>query len=101
MPSAFTRVTGKAHWEVLLRARAIENLAYVLAANQGGEHPGGRQTFGGSMIVDPWGAVLARIDEGVGVAVADIDLDNLRAIRQRFPALTHRRISTSTEALND
>lgn len=101
VPSAFTQATGEAHWAVLLRARAIENQAYVLAANQGGTHPGGRQTFGGSMIVDPWGAVLVQVDKGSGIAVADIDLGNLRSMRQRFPVLQHRRILTSTEVLND
>lgn len=97
VPSAFTRVTGEAHWEILLRARAIENLAWVLAADQGGEHAGGRQTFGGSMIVDPWGTVLARLDRGEGLAVAEIDLERQRALRQRFPALDHARIAISTD----
>lgn len=94
VPSAFTRRTGEAHWEVLLRARAVENLSYVLAPDQGGEHPGGRKTWGESMIVDPWGRVLARLDKGAGVAVADINLAQLQTSRERFPALDHRRLLT-------
>ncbi len=94
VPSAFTQTTGEVHWELLLRARAVENLAYVLAANQGGRHAGGRETYGDSMIVDPWGKVLARLDKGEGVACAEIDLSQLHALRQNFPALNHRRIGT-------
>ncbi|MGB1579914.1 MAG: carbon-nitrogen hydrolase family protein [Nevskiales bacterium] len=92
VPSAFTYRTGQAHWEVLLRARAVENLCYVLAANQGGEHPGGRKTWGSSMIVDPWGEVLACLAQGPGVAVADIDLQQLKTTRACFPALDHRKL---------
>ncbi|MDX1496773.1 MAG: carbon-nitrogen hydrolase family protein [Salinisphaeraceae bacterium] len=92
VPSAFTYRTGEAHWEVLLRARAVENLCYVLAANQGGEHPGGRKTWGGSMIVSPWGEVLASLEQGPGVAVADIDLEQLQTTRKHFPVLEHRKL---------
>lgn len=92
VPSAFTRVTGKAHWEVLLRARAIENQCYVIAANQGGVHNATRETYGHSMIVSPWGEILARVEEGPGVAVADIDLDGMNGLRQRMPVIDHRRL---------
>ncbi|MDT8427515.1 MAG: carbon-nitrogen hydrolase family protein [Pseudomonadales bacterium] len=92
VPSAFTQVTGKAHWEVLLRARAIENQCYVIAANQGGVHNATRETYGHSMIVDPWGEILARVEEGPGVAVADIDLDRMVGLRQRMPVISHRRL---------
>lgn len=90
LPAAFTALTGKAHWEVLLRARAIENLAYVVAAAQGGFHISGRETYGHSMIVDPWGTVLAKASTGAGVIAAEIDLDFLAATRRTFPALEHR-----------
>ena len=90
VPSAFTETTGKAHWEMLLRARAIENLAYVLAPAQGGHHANGRQTHGDSMIVDPWGVVLERLPSGAGVVVADVDLEHLRRLRSSLPALSHR-----------
>jgi len=73
IPAAFTATTGKAHWEVLLRARAVENLCYVVAAGQGGLHANGRETFGGSMIIDPWGKVIARFTQGVGVVTASLD----------------------------
>ncbi len=92
LPSAFTVPTGQLHWEVLLRARAIENLCYLLAPAQTGRHANGRETYGHSMIVDPWGAVLACRPEGVGVVVAAIDLHSQQALRARFPALAHRRI---------
>ena len=90
VPSAFTETTGKAHWETLLRARAIENLAYVLAPAQGGYHLNGRETHGDSMIVDPWGVVLDRLPRGAGVVVAGVDLLHLRSLRQSLPALSHR-----------
>lgn len=90
VPSAFTHTTGQAHWEVLLRARAVENLAYVLAPAQGGMHENGRHTWGQSMLVDPWGIVLAQQDQGEGVVVGTLDADRLRAVRQQLPALTHR-----------
>ena len=84
VPSAFTVPTGQAHWETLLRARAIENQAYVVAPAQGGTHASGRRTYGHSMIVDPWGAVLSVQPEGEGVVVADIDLEHSRQLRRRF-----------------
>ena len=90
LPSAFTATTGKAHWECLVRARAIENLSYVIAANQGGYHLSGRSTFGDSMIVDPWGNVLNRLSRGAGVVVANIDIDFLNHTRRTFPCLEHR-----------
>jgi len=91
VPAAFTVPTGDAHWHVLLRARAIEGLCYVIAAAQSGEHPGGRQTFGHSIIVDPWGEIVAERDVGPGVIVAELDMMRLRQVRQSFPALEHRR----------
>ena len=90
-PAAFTAQTGAAHWEVLLRARAIENLCYVIAPNQGGTHSNGRQTFGHSMIIDPWGQILDCHKSGPGFASANIDLDKLHNIRLKFPVLQHRR----------
>ncbi len=92
LPSAFTRPTGQAHWEILLRARAVENLAWMIAPDQGGRHANGRETWGHSMIVGPWGDVAARIEQGEGVAVAEIDPAQLRALRARFPALQHRKL---------
>ena len=92
LPSAFTVPTGRAHWESLLRARAIENLAFVVAAAQSGTHPNGRETYGDSLIVDHWGAILARLPVGTGCIVADIDLDLQASARLAFPALTHRRL---------
>ncbi|MEI7866584.1 MAG: carbon-nitrogen hydrolase family protein [Candidatus Methylumidiphilus sp.] len=92
VPAAFTARTGAAHWELLLRARAVENLAYVVASGQGGLHENGRETYGNSMIVDPWGTVLARLGIEPGVAVAEIDLDSQRHYREAFPVLTHRRL---------
>ncbi len=92
LPSAFTAATGRAHWEVLLRARAIENLCYVVAPNQGGTHADGRETWGDSLIVDPWGEVLGRLAQGPGVVMAEIDLERQRETRIRFPALQHRRL---------
>ena len=91
VPSAFTHTTGQAHWELLLRARAVENLAYVLAPAQGGEHENGRRTWGHSMVVDPWGAVLAQRGEpGAGVVLADLERERLRQVRTQLPALEHR-----------
>lgn len=89
LPAAFTETTGKAHWEVLLRARAIENLCYVMAPAQGGRHPTGRMTHGNSMIIDPWGEILARLDKDVGVIVADIDPIRIARVRSNLPALEH------------
>jgi nitrilase len=91
VPSAFTHVTGQAHWEVLLRARAIENLAFVAAPAQGGRHENGRRTWGHSMVVDPWGEVLAqREQEGAGVVLAELSIERLRELRAQLPALAHR-----------
>lgn len=90
VPAAFTYTTGKAHWEVLLRARAIENQCFVIAAGQTGVNPSGNITFGHSMIVDPWGTVLAQKADGIGVVVAEMDLDRLRECRQQLPALDNR-----------
>jgi predicted amidohydrolase len=92
VPAAFTHTTGQAHWEVLLRARAIENQAFVLASAQGGEHPNGRRTWGQSLVIDPWGQVLAQRAEGPGVVLADIDHITLQRVRQQLPALQHRRL---------
>jgi len=94
VPSAFTLVTGKDHWEPLLRARAIENQAWVLAPAQHGRHDDGglRQSWGHAMIVDPWGQVVAQVSDGPGIAVAEIDLARQRSIRERLPALQHRRM---------
>ena len=91
VPSAFTAYTGAAHWETLLRARAIENGCFVLAPDQVGEHLPGRDCFGHSMIVDPWGTVLARVGDSTGVCVADLDLGRLDEVRGLIPALQHRR----------
>ena len=90
VPSAFTHTTGQAHWEVLLRARAIENLAFVAAAAQGGVHPSGRRTWGQSMVVDPWGIVLAEQAQGQGVVLAELDPKTLAQHRAQLPALQHR-----------
>ncbi len=89
VPSAFTAVTGLAHWEVLLRARAIENLCYVLAANQGGHHENGRHTFGHSMIVEPWGKILIQKEMGAGIITTNIDLQRLQQLRKQFPCVEH------------
>ncbi|MFP5505713.1 MAG: carbon-nitrogen hydrolase family protein [Gammaproteobacteria bacterium] len=92
VPSAFTAITGRAHWETLVRTRAVENLAYVFAAAQGGYHINGRETHGDSMIVDPWGSILDRLPRGSGVVVADVDLERVRSTRRNFPAVEHRRL---------
>src|SRR5579883_2461458 len=90
VPSAFTEPTGRAHWEPLLRARAIENLCWLIARAQSGFHPNGRETYGDSMIVDHWGRVLARLPRGRGCITADVDLQQQRRDRESFPSLTHR-----------
>ncbi len=90
LPAAFTETTGRAHWEMLLRARAVENQCYVLASAQGGLHPTGRMTHGNSMIVDPWGEVVARMDKGEGIVVADFDPQLISDTRASLPALKHR-----------
>ena len=93
LPSAFTVTTGRAHWEILVRARAVENLSWVLAAGQQGRHPHGRETWGHSMIVDPWGRVVASLPEGTGIVTARVDLGVMAGLRREFPVLTHRRLS--------
>jgi nitrilase len=90
VPAAFTQTTGQAHWEVLLRARAIENLAFVAAAAQGGVHPNGRQTWGQSMLIGPWGQVLAQQAQEPGVVIASLDANQLQQKRTQLPALQHR-----------
>jgi len=92
VPSAVTAQTGRAHWEVLVRARAVENLAYVVAAAQGGYHINGRETFGDSMIVSPWGEVLDRLPRGSGFVLAEFDRRQFDATRLRFPSIKHRKI---------
>lgn len=93
LPAAFTDVTGQAHWEVLLRARAIENQCYMLAAAQSGRHSNGRDTWGHSMLIDPWGHIVAELAAGEGVVAGEVDLDYLQDIRAKLPALQHRQRS--------
>jgi len=92
VPAAFTETTGRAHWEILLRARAIENQCYLLAVGQGGTHENGRQTYGNSMIIDPWGDILDRKAKGPGVVIADLDHQRIAEIRESLPALAHRKL---------
>ena len=92
LPAAFTETTGRAHWEILLRARAIENQCYVLASAQGGRHPNGRMTHGNSMLISPWGEVLDRIDKGAGCVLGELDLERLNDARNSLPALRHRKL---------
>jgi deaminated glutathione amidase len=92
VPAAFTHTTGHAHWEVLLRARAIENQCYVLAAAQGGWHLNGRRTWGHSMLIDPWGKIIAQRDDGAGIVTGELDLAYLQQVRESLPALRHRRL---------
>ena len=94
VPAAFTYTTGRAHWEILLRARAIENQCYVLAAAQGGVHPNGRRTWGHSMLIDPWGEIRAVLAEGGGVVVGEFDPQHLARVRENLPALRHRKLVT-------
>jgi len=98
VPSAFTGPTGRAHWEALLRARAIENLCYVIAPAQSGFHPSGRETYGDSMIVDFWGRILQRVPRGTGCAIAELDLQMQASVRGSFPALLHRSFAGGTSA---
>ena len=93
VPAAFTAHTGRDHWEVLLRARAIENQCYVVAAGQSGDHEPGKSCYGRSMVVDPWGTVVAQAVDGVGVIIADLDLDRLVRLRRELPSLANRRLS--------
>lgn len=97
IPSAFTAVTGAAHWDILCRARAVENLCYVLAANQCGIHDNGRHTYGHSMIIDPWGGVIAEQQRETGVVSADIDLLRLRQLREMFPCNEHHVLKMENE----
>lgn len=90
LPAAFTAATGKAHWETLLRARAIENQCYVIASAQGGKHANGRETYGDSLIIDPWGEILGRLPQGPGVVWAEFDRERLESVRRQFPVLKHR-----------
>ncbi|MDZ5456364.1 carbon-nitrogen hydrolase family protein [Azohydromonas lata] len=92
VPAAFTYTTGKAHWELLLRTRAVENQCYVVAAAQGGKHENGRRTWGHSMVIDPWGEVLAVVEEGEGIAIAEFSPERMGEVRVQLPALGHRRI---------
>jgi predicted amidohydrolase len=97
VPAAFTALTGAAHWQILVRARAIETQCYLLAAGQGGTHPGGRETFGHSAIVDPWGRVLAEQAQGEAVLLAHRDAVEQAAIRQRMPVSRHKRFFAAAE----
>jgi len=99
MPAAFTVPTGRAHWETLLRARAIENLCYVVAPAQAGTHTSGRETYGDTLIVDYWGQVLSRLAKGTGVITSDFDLNKQAETRRRFPALDNRRLGVGTAAV--
>ena len=92
VPAAFTYTTGQAHWEILLRARAIENQCYVLASAQGGTHVNGRRTWGHSMLIDPWGNIVDQLKEGEGVVLGEIDSERLEDVRSSLPALQHRRL---------
>jgi nitrilase len=92
VPAAFTYTTGSAHWDILLRARAIENQCYVLAAAQGGKHENGRRTWGHTQLIDPWGQVIALLEEGEGVVVGEIDNAYLTKVRDDLPALKHRKM---------
>jgi nitrilase len=98
MPAAFTVPTGRAHWETLLRARAIENLCYVVAPAQSGTHTNGRETYGDTLIVDYWGQVLSRLAKGPGVVISGIDLAAQTETRARFPALDNRRLGLERDA---
>lgn len=95
VPSAFTALTGAAHWELLVRTRAVENLCYVMAPDQGGEHPNGRMTYGETLIVDPWGRILSRYSRGPGMICARMVRSELREVRRRFPVLEHRRLGVA------
>ena len=101
VPSAFTAITGRAHWEALVRTRAIENLCYVFASAQGGYHLNGRETHGDAMIIDPWGTVLDRLPRGSGVVCAEVDVERVRSTRRNFPAVDHRRLQCGTGRVRD
>ncbi len=93
VPSAFTAATGKVHWESLLRTRAVENLCYVIASNQGGKHVNNRETWGHSMIIDPWGNILDCVEKESGFAIADINLEKQKTLRKNFPCLEHKKLN--------
>ena len=97
LPAAFTAVTGLAHWHALLKARAIENLSFIIASAQGGYHVNGRETYGHSLIVEPWGKVLDELASGSGFALADLNLKQQQQVRERFPVLQHRRYSVNSK----
>jgi predicted amidohydrolase len=101
LPSAFTVPTGRAHWELLLRTRAVENLCYLVAAAQSGYHENGRETHGDSMVVEPWGRVVTRLPRGTGVITAELDLARQRRLRQDFPAVDHRRLSLEAATVKE
>ncbi len=92
VPSAFTELTGRAHWKLLVRTRALENTCYMIAPNQGGIHINGRETYGHSMIVDPWGRVLNQLEKGLGLVVGEIDPERVKQIRENFPSVEHRKL---------
>lgn len=98
LPAAFTHTTGQAHWEVLLRARAIENQCYVLASAQGGKHVNGRRTWGQSILINPWGEIVSQLSEGEGVIIGDVDIQLMSHIRTQLPALKHVRINNAANA---
>ncbi len=100
VPAAFTKVTGEAHWQTLLSARAIENQVYIVAAGQQGVHANGRETWGHSMIIDPWGKIISCLEEGVGVISADIDLTHLTRVRRSIPVATHNQFTTKLKVSN-
>ena len=91
MPAAFTAITGKAHWEHLVKSRAIENLVYFATSAQGGYHVSGRKTYGHSMIINPWGETLSIIKSGSGIIISDIDLKSQASLRKNFPCLKHKK----------
>lgn len=97
IPAAFTVPTGKAHWHVLMRARAIESATFVVAAAQAGSHEDGRETFGHSLVIDPWGEILLDMEDSVGVGFAEIDMTRVEEVRRRIPVIAHRRIFTAPE----
>jgi len=103
VPSAFTKVTGEAHWEILLRARAIETQCYVIAAAQAGKHNEKRESYGDSIIIDPWGTVIARLPDrlSTGFAVADLDLSKVEAVRTRMPISEHRKFDSDWKSSNE
>jgi nitrilase len=98
VPAAFTRPTGRAHWELLVRSRALDSLAYVAAAGQTGTHPGGRRTWGHSLVAGPWGEVLCHADELPGVYLVTLDMTQVASVRKSFPVLQHRRLQTALKA---